>query len=129
MGTAWRLNTDISAELVPLVASSDPYAEERVSRAYDYGAGVGGRAFAQLEHRGFRVLSAGYRGFWTATVNGASQTKLVQFATVEARAPLPLGLSAGAGYTMYLQRSTYAGGPASTVSLPSWSVFISTSGR
>ena len=73
--SAWRLNTDISAELLPLVASSDPYAEETVSRMYDYGAGVGGRAFAQLEYRGFRVLSAGYRGFWTATVNGASHVE------------------------------------------------------
>ena len=127
--SAWRLNTDISAELLPLVASSDPYAEETVSRMYDYGAGVGGRAFAQLEYRGFRVLSAGYRGFWTATVNGASQSKLIQFAKVEARAPLPLGLSAGAAYNMYLQRSTYAGRSAASVSLPQMTVFLSTSGR
>lgn len=126
---AWRLNTDISAELSPLVASSDPYAEERVSRMYDYGVGVGGRAFAQLEYRGFRVLSAGYRGFWTATVNGASQSKLIQFGTIEARAPLPFGLSAGAAYNMYLQRSTYAERAAESVSLPQFTVFLSTSGR
>lgn len=128
-GSTWTLNTDISAELAPLVASSDPYAEERVSRSYDYGAGVGARALAQLEYRGFRVLKAGYRGFWTATVNGASQTKLIQYATVEARAPLPLGLAAGAAYTMYLQRSSYAERPGTTVSLPSLAVFVSTSGR
>lgn len=126
---AWHLDTDISAELVPLMASSDPYTRSLLSRAYDYGAGVGGRAFARVEHRGFPLFSAGYRGFWTATVSGASDTKLVQFATVEARAPLPLGLSAGAAYTLYLQRSTYAERPTSLLSLPSWSVFISTSGR
>ena len=125
----WTLDTDVSAELLPLVASSDPYAEERVSRSYDYGVGLGGRAFLHVEYHGFRMLSAGYRGFWAATVNGASQTKLVQFATVEARAPLPLGLAAGAAYTLYLQRSTYTERPGSTVSLPSLSLFISTSGR
>ena len=128
-GTDWRLNTDLSAELVPLMASSDPYAEDRVSRMYDYGTGVGGRAFAQLEHHGFRVLSAGYRAYWAATVNGASQSKLIQFATVEARAPLPFGLSAGAAYNMYLQRSTYRERSAQSVSLPQMTVFLSTSGR
>ncbi len=127
--SAWRLNTDLSAELLPIVASSDPYAEERVSRAYDYGVGVGGRALAQLEYRRFRVLSVGYRGFWTATVNGASQSKLIQFGTVEARAPLPLGLSVGAAYNMYVQRSTYAQRSSASVSLPQFTVFLSTSGR
>ena len=111
------------------MASSDPYARALLSRSYDYGSGVGGRAFIQLDHRGFRMLSAGYRGFWSATVSGASQSKLVQFATVEARAPLPLGLAVGANYTMYLQRSTYDELPTASVSLPSWSVFISTAGR
>jgi hypothetical protein len=128
-GSAWRLNTDLSAELVPLMASSDPYAEERVSRMYDYGTGLGGRALAQLEHRGFRFLSAGYRAYWGLTVNGASQSKLIQFATLEARAPLPFGLSAGAAYNMYLQRSTYAERSSASVSLPQFSVFLSTSGR
>lgn len=128
-GSRWHLDTDVSAEFVPLLASSDPYAEDRVSRSYDYGVGVGARAFGQLAYRGFRVLSVGYRGYWAPTINGASQSKLVQFATVEARAPLPLGLAAGAAYTMYLQRSTYADRAATTMSLPALSLFISTSGR
>jgi hypothetical protein len=125
----WTLETDVSAEFVPLMASSDPWAEELVSRSFDYGVGAGGRASAHVEYRGFRMLSAGYRGYWAATVNGASSSKLVQFATVEARAPLPFGLAAGAGYTLYLQRSTYAERGVSTMGLPSWSVFISTGGR
>jgi len=126
---SWRVNTDVSAELLPLVASSDPYADALVSRGYDYGAGAGGRALASLEFRGARVLTMGYRGYWTATVNGASQTKLIQFATVEARAPLVMGLSAGAAYSLYLQRSTYAARASATTSLPSLLLFISTSGR
>jgi hypothetical protein len=54
---------------------------------------------------------------------------LVQFATVEARAPLPLGMAVGAAYTLYLQLSTYAERTATTVSLPALSLFVSTSGR
>jgi len=128
-GQRWRLDTDVSAELLPLMASSDPYANALLRRSYDYGSGVGGRAFIHVDHRDFRILSAGYRAYWSATVSGASQSKLVQFATVEARAPLPLGLAVGANYTMYHQRSTYDELPAASVSLPSWSVFISTAGR
>ncbi len=125
----WHVYTDVSAELLPLVASSDPYANALVNRAYDYGAGVGGRAIASLELHGARLLTVGYRGFLTATVNGASQSKFIQFATVEARTPPVIGLSVGAAYNMYIQSSAYAAHPNSTVSLPSWSVFISTSGR
>jgi hypothetical protein len=124
----WRLNTDLSAELAPLVASADPYANALVDREYDYGAGIGGRAGIQLEHRGFRTLSARYRGYWTRTVNGASDTKLTQFLSLEARTPLAAGLSAGGSYTMYSQRSTYADLPTGVLDLPIWSVFIS-SGR
>jgi hypothetical protein len=122
----WRLFTDLSAELSPIVASSDRYAERAVSRDYDYGAGVGGRAVAQVEYRGHRLLSAGYRGFWTATYNGASDSKLIQFATVEARLPLIAGLSAGAMYQLYDQRSTYSDRVGGHESLPSYSVFLST---
>jgi hypothetical protein len=122
----WRLHTDISAEFVPLLASSDLYAEDRVLRAYDYGAGIGGRAMAHLEHRGVPILSASYRGFWTATVNGASRTKLIQFGLFEARTPAMLGLSLGASYAMYHQRSVYTNLPTASESLPSFSLFIST---
>ena len=74
---------------------SDPYADALVEREFDYGAGVGGRALARVEHRGTAILSAGYRGYWTATLNGASQSKFINFVTVEARAPLPFGLAVG----------------------------------
>ena len=122
----WRLNTDLSAELMPLVASSDLYAEDRVLRAYDYGAGVGGRAVVQVDFRGARVLSATYRGFWTATVNGASRSKFIQFANFEARMPLALGFYAGAAYSMYHQYSVYNDEPGGHESLPSLSLFLST---
>jgi len=122
----WRLFTDLSAELSPIVASSDRYSYAVVSRDYDYGAGVGARAVAQVEYRGHRLLSAGYRGFWTATYNGASDSKLIQFAAVEARLPLIAGLSAGALYRLYDQRSTYAERASAHESLPSYSVYLST---
>ena len=125
-GGPWRLSTDLSAELSPIVASSDPYADKAVSRDYDYGAGVGARAAAEVEYRGMRVLSAGYRGFWTSTINGASQSKLTQFAVVEARLPLLAGFSAGAMYRLYSQRSTYTNRATGVESLPSYSLFIST---
>ena len=123
---SWRLFTDLSAELSPIVASSERYADQAVSRDYDYGGGVGARAMAQVEFRGHRLLSVGYRGFWTATYNGASQSKLTQFATVEARLPLIGGLSAGATYLLYDQRTTYADRMSAHESLPSYSLFIST---
>ena len=126
---AWSLHTDISAEVAPLVASSDPYADALVQREFDYGAGVGGRALARLEHRGTTILSAGYRGYWTATLNGASQSKFINFVSVEARAPLPFGLAAGAAYNLFLQRSSYGARSAETSAKPSISLFVSTTGR
>ncbi len=127
-GTAdgWRVRTDVSAEVAPLVASADQYADRVVDREYDYGAGVGARAAAQVEYRGARLVSAGYRGYLTATLNGASESKLIQFMTVEARAPTPLGISIGAAWTAYWQRSTYVGREPVIQSLPSWSLFVST---
>ena len=128
---AWRLNTDVSAELLPLVASSDPVRRGHgeplpTTTAPAWAAGPS----RSSSYRGFRVLSVGYRGFWTATVNGASQSKLIQFGTIEARAPLPIGLSAGAAYNMYLQRSTYAERIRARPSrCPADPCFISTSGR
>jgi hypothetical protein len=125
-GEGWRLVTDVSVELAPLVASTDPYADWVVDREYDYGAGLGGRLMAQLDYRGYRVLSAGYRNFWTATLNGASDTKLIQFATVEARVPLAFGVSAGGSYSLYAQRSTYHTRNSGHETLPSYTLFVST---
>ena len=125
-GGQWSLYTDVSAELAPLVATSDPYAGSLVDREFDYGAGVGGRALARVEHGGTAVLSAGYRGYWTATLNGGSQSKFINFVTVEARAPLPFGLAAGAAYNLFLQRSTYDARRPETSAKPSLTLFIST---
>jgi len=128
-GSSWSLHTDVSAEVAPLVATSDAYANALVDREFDYGAGVGGRALARLEHRGTTILSAGYRGYWTATLNGASQSKFINFVSVEARAPLPFGLAAGAAYNLFLQRSSYGARSAETSAKPSISLFVSTTGR
>jgi len=125
----WSLHTDISAELAPLVATSDPYANSLVDREFDYGSGLGGRAQARVEHRGTSILSAGYRGYWIATLNGASRSKLVNFISVEARAPLPFGLAAGAAYNLFLQRSSYDARASETSAKPSLSLFISTTGH
>jgi len=124
----WMVRTDVSAEVAPLVASADPYAPRVVDREYDYGAGVGARAAAQVEYQGHRFLTAGYRGYWTSTINGASETKLVQFMSVEARTPTPLGLSVGGAWNLYWQRSTYAERAPAVQSLPTWSFFVSTGG-
>jgi hypothetical protein len=100
-----------------------------VEREFDYGAGVGGRAVARVEYRGTTILSAGYRGYWTATLNGASQSKFINFVSVEARAPLPFGLAVGAAYNLFLQRSSYDARPAETWTKPSVSLFVSTTGH
>ena len=128
-GGSWSLYTDVSAEIAPLVATSDPYADALVEREFDYGTGIGARGLARLEHRGTTILSAGYRGYWTATLNGASESKFINFVSVEARAPLPFGLAAGAAYNLFLQRSSYDGRPSETAARPSAVLFVSTSGR
>jgi hypothetical protein len=128
-GGTWSLHTDLSAELAPLVATSDPYAIPLVDREFDYGTGFGGRALARVQHRGTTILSAGYRGYWTATLNGASRSKFINFVSVEARAPLPFGLAAGAAYNLFLQRSSYDTRTPETSAKPSLSLFVSTTGR
>ena len=120
----WRLHSDLSLEVMPLVASSDVRAPAVVDRSYDYGSGMGARALGRLEYRGLPLLAAGYRSCWTGTLNGASSSHLTQFVTVEARVPLPAGLSVGASYVLYLQRSAYPDGAVAHESRPAFSVFI-----
>jgi len=124
MGGDFRLVTDVSLEATPILAVRDGYSEPLTERTYDYGIGGGGRALAQLEHRGRRVLSASYRAYWGATLNGASDSKLVQLAAVEARLPVVAGFALGASYQLFLQRSTYNDRPAESQSLPAFSVYV-----
>jgi hypothetical protein len=114
----------VSLEATPILAVRDGYSEPLTERTYDYGIGGGGRALAQLEHRGRRVLSASYRAYWGATLNGASDSKLVQLAAVEARLPVVAGFALGASYQLFLQRSTYNDRPAESQSLPAFSVYV-----
>ena len=126
LGERFRLRTDVSVEAVPILAVQDNHISTTNKRGYDFGAGAGARAFAELEYRGHRVLSAGGRAYWGPTLNGSSQTKLVQFAGVEARLPPILSLSLGAAYNLYIQRSTYETRPSETERLSSLSLFLST---
>jgi hypothetical protein len=111
---------------VPILAVQDNHTGTTNKRGYDFGAGAGARVMGELDYRGHRVLSAGGRAYWAPTLNGASQTKLVQFAGVEARLPPVLGLSLGAAYNLYIQRSTYETRPSETERLSSLSLFLST---
>ena len=104
----------------------DRYQRTISRRKYDFGAGVGARALAELEYRGERVLSAGGRAYWAPTLNGASESMLVQLVGVEARLPRVLNLSLGAAYNLYIQRSTYETRPSETERLSSLSLFLST---
>ena len=116
----------MSAEAVPILAVQDHYTGTTTKRRYDFGAGAGARALAELEYRGHRVLSAGGRTYWAPTLNGASQTKLVQFLDVEASLPVVASLSLRAAYSLYIQRSTYDTRPSETKRLSSLSLFLST---
>lgn len=122
---ALRLATDVSAEAVPILAVRDPYGKPLTGRRYDYGAGVGARAGAGLEYRGRRFLSVSGRAYWGPTLNGASESKLVQLANAEVRLPLRWSLSAGAGYQLYRQVSRYAERPNETQRVGSLTVFLS----
>lgn len=122
---ALRLATDVSAEAVPILAVRDLYGKPITGRRYDYGAGVGGRVLAGLEYRGRRFFSVTGRGYWGPTLNGASESKLVQLASAEVRLPLVWSLSAGAGYQLYRQVSTYSDRPTETQRVGSLSLFLS----
>lgn len=128
LGSGFRLAADVSAEAVPILAVRDRYSKPLTGRQYDYGAGVGARVLAQLEHRGQRVLSAGGRTYWGPTLDGASEAKAVQILSVDARLPLVWSLSLGGSYQLYRQNSTYDGRPSETERVSSFSVLLS-SGR
>lgn len=125
-GESWKLQTDLSGELVPLLASTDRWSREAIGRYYEFGTGVGARAAARLERRNAVLLSASLRGYWTATLNGASTRKLIQLVEIEAKSP-PIGpLSLGAGLRLYRQNSAYDDRAAGTESMSSVSLFLST---
>ena len=124
----WRVKTDLSAEAVPLLASTDRWSTPAVNRYYEFGSGLGGRAVAQLEHHGRRLLFGSLRAYWAATLNGASSSKLIQLLEVEAHTP-PLGpLSLGASYRLYRQSSQYSDRPTGHESMSSFSIFVSSGG-
>jgi hypothetical protein len=122
---ALRLATDFSAEAVPILAVRDRYGKPMTGRRYDYGAGVGARAVAGLEYRGRRLLTVSGRTYWGPTLNGASESKLVQLANAEVRLPLRWSLSAGAGYQLYRQVSYYTDRATETQRVGSLSIFLS----
>jgi hypothetical protein len=129
LGGGFRLRTDLSAEAVPILAVPDRHTAATTKRRYDFGAGAGARLQGEVEHRGHRVLSASGRVYWGPTLNGVSQTKLVQLVDVEARVPPVWGISLGATYSIFRQRSTYESLPTETERLSSLSVFLSTGYR
>jgi hypothetical protein len=124
----WRVKTDLSAELVPLLASTDRWARPATERYYEFGSGLGGRAVAQLEHHGRRLVFGSLRAYWSATLDGASSSKLIQIAEIEARTP-PIGpLSLGANYRLYRQSSRYDDRRTGNESMSSFSIFLSSGG-
>lgn len=125
-GESWKVHTDLSGELVPLLASTDRWSRETIGRYYEFGSGVGARAAARLEHRESVLLSASLRAYWTATLNGASNSKWVQMAEFEATTPRVGPLSLGAGLRLYRQDSTYDVRDPGTESMSSVSIFLST---
>ena len=124
----WRVKTDLSAEAVPLLASTDRWSTPETGRYYEFGSGLGGRAVAQLEHNGRRLVFGSLRAYWSVTLNGASSSKLIQIAEIEARTP-PLGpLSLGANYRLYRQSSRYDDRRTGNESMSSFSIFLSSGG-
>ena len=125
-GGRFRLATDVSASAVPILAVYDRYSKPLTGRRYDYGAGVGARAHARLELRGRRVLWASGRAYWAPTLDGASETKAVQIANIDARLPLIWSVSLGASYELYRQGSTYDSRQTEAERVSSFSLFLST---
>ena len=125
-GGAWQVHTDLSGELVPLLASTDRWSREAIGRYYEFGTGFGARAAARLRHLDTVLLSASLRSYWTATLNGASTSKWVHLAEIEVSTP-PVGpVSLGAGLRLYRQNSTYDVRDPGTESMSSISIFLST---
>ncbi len=123
-----RLQTEAGVELVPMLASSERRASEVTARSYEFATGVGARLGLDVAHRGRTLLSADYRTYWAVTLDGASRSKRIQLATIEARAPLPADFYLGAGYRLHLQRASFEDGPVESVSVPSLSLTFGTGG-
>ena len=124
LGAGLRIATDVSAEAVPILAVRDLHGRAMTGRRYDYGAGLGARALAGLEYHGRRLLSVSGRAYWGPTLNGASESKLVQLASADARLPLVGSLSVGASYHWYRQVSAYADRPREIQRVGGLSVFL-----
>ncbi|MCL7956528.1 MAG: DUF3943 domain-containing protein [marine benthic group bacterium] len=127
-GESWQIDTDISAELLPLVASTDRWATESVQRYYEFGSGLGGRAEARVSNGGHRILMASLDAYWAVTLDGPSSNKLIQIAEVEMRTPPILGLHLGANARLYRQSSSYPDRRTGHESLSSLSVFVGMGG-
>lgn len=80
---------------------------------------------AQLEHNGRRLVFGSLRAYWSATLNGASSSKLIQIAEIEARTPRLGPLSLGANYRLYRQSSRYDDRRTGNESMSSFSIFLS----
>jgi hypothetical protein len=120
----WRLTTDITAELLPLLATTDRRARDVSPRYYEFGSGLGGRAGARLSHRGVPILSGSLRAYWSVTLDGASSSKVVQLAELEARTPRLGSLSLGADLRLYRQSSSYDDLRSGHESMSSISLFV-----
>ena len=102
--------TDVSVLAFPLAAvQTTDFEAPQTGRNYDFAPGGGFRALARLYYRGREVLGAGYGALWMKTVNGVSDSNVLQFFRAVARIPVAGPVGAGAGYSWYSRKTQYTG--------------------
>ena len=78
-----------------------------VQRDYDFGSGLGFRFMGHIVRDQSRILTVGYRGIFTHTLNGAIGNQIVHFALVKFRIPVSKSIFVGADYLLNLRDSYY----------------------
>ena len=117
---------DASVLLIPLSGiKTIDFAATTTGRNYDYAPGAGARVAARLYAGAREILGLGYGIVWAHTVNGVSDNNTLQFFRATGRIPLSKSLSAGAGYSWYSRKTTYAGFFEPRRTQSEWRAFVS----
>jgi hypothetical protein len=125
LGRSLVATTDVGVLAMPLAGvKTTDFNSPSTGRNYDYGPGGGLRAAVRIYGGGAEILSAGYGVGWIHTVNGVSDNNTLQFFRATARVPIVGPLGAGAGYSWYSRKTTYAGFFEARAIQSEWRAFL-----
>ncbi len=100
------ISTRVQPTVAILTGVNSEYGQF-TGRTYDFGSGFGFRARGQLNRSGYNLLTLGYAGAYTHTMNGAAGNQVIHYVFVEARYPLWETLGVGLDYYLFMRNSFY----------------------